>query len=679
MSCEQVLIWNCLSTAYGTMLLNLQRNRPYLKEQNIGYVHTDRIPPYGLLSHESLVRQLRRVQTLEHYDREKLSDRLKSFNTDACQYRTLLLAVSCPWVKPLEQLRRAFRSLPELRRARIRLVLHLSPQDIVLEQQLRLTGNKEGLEFRKKEWLQSDVCNFADMAARLAASYGKSNFSVRIGEADPAMSPYDADAEQQMYSMLGALFPPPSVTLRCRLILRSREARHIQFLYGQLNNAWPKENNPSLLLSALEKAEHDLAPSGVLDFRPMLAPEEVHALRERCAEGNAQLSAHYSATEKLLTFPPERDMSSASLWKPYMGLRPEAVAALAACLPESLADSLCEALRVSEPILTAQQRIVLTALDERRPRPAWRPTAPEARVSVLVQTYNQEAYVAEALDSILAQETDFGVEIVVVDDASTDGTRKVIDRYARHHGNIRPIFLFRRSNAGQNTLALFRHVRTPYVAICDGDDYFTDPKKLQIQADYLDAHSDCSLCFHPVRLVWEDGGPDSIYPDDSVLPHRMRSRYYLSDLMRANFIQTNSVMYRWRFRSGIPGWFDPMLVPSDWYWHLLHAEQGYIGFINRIMSVYRRHEKSLFWRPRDASTVSHRLRFGMQELRLYQKCMLHFGNKGTVIFQNLASGVFHDLVKHQIETKDATLLNKAVRYYPELGKIFLDKLKSVQS
>ena len=687
MICEQVVICNSLSTAYGTTLLHLQQDARRLKEAGVGYALTGRDLFYGLASHDSLARQLRRAERMEHYARERLADWLHNFNAEAESCRTLLLTMCCPWGEPLERLRMELRALPALRRARFRLLLHASPQGAVLEQRLRLAGSQAALDFWKDEWLNSDVTDLGEMAERLRKVYGSPNVSVLAGDADPAETPYDADLEQVLYAMLRVPPPPPAAPLRCRLSLHSREARHIQCLYGQLNNVWPREANFALLLDALEKVEADPAGSGVPDFQPMISPADVRTLRERCAPGNARLVARWPAAEKLLEASaascPDEEPSSkpnAEEWQPYQGLRPDTAAALFGRFPDALAKGLHAAFETGGPALSEQQRIALAALETCSSGPHLRPAPPAApRVAVLVQTYNQEAYVAEALDSILAQKTNFAVEIVVVDDASSDGTRDVIDRYARAHANIRPVFLFRRSTGGENTLALFRHVSAPYVAICDGDDYFTDPDKLQIQADYLDANPGCSLCFHPVRIVWEEGGPDAVYPNIDEMERGKQERYRLTELMAANFIQTNSVMYRWRFGGGIPPWFDPTLVPGDWYWHLLHAEQGDIGFLDRIMSVYRRHGNSLFWRPRDASSVGHRLKFGLQELRLYQKLEEHFGETGRDALHALASGVFADLVRHYMETDDTAPLDRAARYFPDFARDFLGKIHIVNA
>ena len=691
MNYAQVVIYNGLSTSYGSMLLNLWRDATRLEEQGIGYVRQGKTLLYGLASHESLVRLLRQRQGLENYQKEKLADWLHSFGPEAEKHHTLLITACCPWVEPLELLRQELRTLPGLQRARFRVLLHFSPQEAVLEQRLRLAGSRQGLEFWKNEWLQSDVVNIADMVTRLQAAYGKPNVSVCVGDDDPAESPADVDTGHFLYAMLRCPPPPHFIPWSSLLTLHSREARHIQCLYSQLGNAWPAEVNFTTLLDGLCRTESALGESGLLDFRTMASPEELRSLKECCAAGKAQLADMYPAMEKLLSLPPDKD-TAPSLWEPYQGLRPNLVAAIAELLPPATATGLREVLQLDDPAPGSQARILLDGLEKHilfAPlRPASSPLsgsfspapvpAPENKVSVLMQTYNQEAYVAEALESILAQKTKFGVEIIVVDDASTDGTRGIVDSYARRYGNIRPFFLPVRSNAGQNTLTMFRHVRTPYVALCDGDDYFTDPEKLQIQVEYLDANPACALCFHPVRVTWEDGSPEYTYPDFTEITYGKRDRYSLTELFRANFIQTNSVMYRWRFGTGIPAWFDPMLVPGDWYWHLLHAELGYIGCIDRVMSVYRRHSSSLFWRPREASTVEHRLRFGIQELRLYQKLEEHFKKRGQKALRILVRGVFADLVKYSMETNNSAPLNKAVRYFPEFARDFLGRMKMLK-
>ncbi|MBN1613931.1 MAG: glycosyltransferase [Deltaproteobacteria bacterium] len=131
-------------------------------------------------------------------------------------------------------------------------------------------------------------------------------------------------------------------------------------------------------------------------------------------------------------------------------------------------------------------------------------------VSVSCLTYNHEKFIEEALDSFLAQKTDFGFEIIVHDDASTDRTPDIIREYtARHPDIIRPIFQtenqFSKTGVYPSAAFTFSQARGRYIAECDGDDYWTDPGKLQKQADFLEANPDFSMCFHTYKILMENG------------------------------------------------------------------------------------------------------------------------------------------------------------------------------
>lgn len=160
---------------------------------------------------------------------------------------------------------------------------------------------------------------------------------------------------------------------------------------------------------------------------------------------------------------------------------------------------------------------------------AWRRAAEEARaeeerlcrqekegekgnrplVSICCITYNHGPYIRQTLEGFLMQETDFSWELLIHDDASTDGTQDIIREYAaRFPDRIRPIL--REENQyskGISNISIFNfpRARGTYIAMCEGDDCWTDPKKLQLQVDYLRAHPDCALCFHSARIVTVDG------------------------------------------------------------------------------------------------------------------------------------------------------------------------------
>jgi hypothetical protein len=145
-------------------------------------------------------------------------------------------------------------------------------------------------------------------------------------------------------------------------------------------------------------------------------------------------------------------------------------------------------------------------------------------------------------------------------------------------------------------MGCFAECRGQYVVILEGDDYFTHPDKLQLQADRLDAHPEWAMVFHPARCLFEDGlkGPE-IYPVDWAKPVAT-----IDDLLSANFIATAGAMFRNRLIPQLPEWFIRSDL-GDWPLHILNAAHGDIGYMPEPMSVYRIHAKGV-WSGRDLGT-----------------------------------------------------------------------------
>jgi len=147
-------------------------------------------------------------------------------------------------------------------------------------------------------------------------------------------------------------------------------------------------------------------------------------------------------------------------------------------------------------------------------------------------------------------------------------------------------------------------------------------------------------------------------------------------------------VYRWRFKNGLPDWFRPDLAPGDWYWHLLHAEQGKIGFIDKIMSVYRRHEKGVYWLS-EVDAIKHRALVGMRELEVYDVINKHFDRKYESILLDLTNGVFADCLLYDTRQKEEAgaeadiaeepVLNKLCDKFPDFARHFLASLKLVSA
>lgn len=209
-------------------------------------------------------------------------------------------------------------------------------------------------------------------------------------------------------------------------------------------------------------------------------------------------------------------------------------------------------------------------------------------VQIVCITYNQEAYIAQALASLVAQQTDFPFEIIVADDRSTDGTPRIIQEFhAKYPALIRPIFQETNLGAAGNFLDALNRVEAEFLALCEGDDYWTDPSKLQKQHDALRAHPECAVCFHPVRIIDEGGAvTDERFPAPQFRFNKTRLQF--ADLAKRNFIQTNAVMYRWQFQNqDLRRVYSPNILPGDWFIHLVHAHAGDILFLEDVMSVYR--------------------------------------------------------------------------------------------
>lgn len=221
------------------------------------------------------------------------------------------------------------------------------------------------------------------------------------------------------------------------------------------------------------------------------------------------------------------------------------------------------------------------------------------KLSVSLVTYQEEAYIAQTMDSILAQETDFDFEIIVGDDASTDGTRAILKRYRdKHPDKVR--LLLPEKNYGDfglsNFMSTLEQCSGEYIAFLDGDDYWTDNSKLQRQVEFLDSNPSCSYSAHRIVHLSDDG-----HSELSPLPARGVNRqaanddemafnvYSVDSLIRLNFAHKISTVARSSAVRSIPAWYGTTKIASaDWVFNLLLSKSGHIGFTEAPMAIHRK-------------------------------------------------------------------------------------------
>ncbi len=127
-------------------------------------------------------------------------------------------------------------------------------------------------------------------------------------------------------------------------------------------------------------------------------------------------------------------------------------------------------------------------------------------VTACLITYNQARFIRQSLDGILQQQTEYPWELIVADDCSTDGTRDILQDYlSKHPDRIRLILRDKNVGASRNWFELITTPQSKYIALCEGDDYWTDPTKLQQQVSFLENNPDYSACFHGVEVVDGEG------------------------------------------------------------------------------------------------------------------------------------------------------------------------------
>lgn len=226
-------------------------------------------------------------------------------------------------------------------------------------------------------------------------------------------------------------------------------------------------------------------------------------------------------------------------------------------------------------------------------------------VTICCITYKHEEYIRSALDSFLMQKTNFKFKVFVGEDHGPDGTADIVREYAEKYPDIIVPFLREKNMGAQaNLIDLCNHADSPYIAFCEGDDYWVDEYKLQKQYDYMQAHGDVRVCFSKARISAPDDWflrdwfkPDKngelIFPDCEPTYHHKGSDFTCDDCVWVFPAHTSTVFYRWNYDVVIPDWYYTGII-GDQPIFLMQLGEGKAYMSPDITAVYRRSDVGVY-------------------------------------------------------------------------------------
>lgn len=275
-------------------------------------------------------------------------------------------------------------------------------------------------------------------------------------------------------------------------------------------------------------------------------------------------------------------------------------------------------------------------------------------LSICCITYNHEKFIAEAIESFIMQQTDFDYEIIISDDASTDKTANICQGYQAKYGDKIKLVLHT-NNIGMmpNFITTLQACKGKYIALCEGDDYWADPLKLQKQVNFLEANPNYSICFHRVK-DWFDG---QLY-DSKLNTSTSEETFSIKDLASGNLMHTPSVVFRNGLYDDFPAWFSQSFL-GDYVLHMLNAQYGLIKYLPETMAVYRHHGGGVW----SSIKAAHRREKAIHVISLL---LTHnFDDDVLAILAAQKTRMIESYLKALMQEEDWTLFIQKLSFYAE--------------
>ena len=265
-------------------------------------------------------------------------------------------------------------------------------------------------------------------------------------------------------------------------------------------------------------------------------------------------------------------------------------------------------------------------------------------VSIICTTYNHENFIAQALEGFVMQKTNFPYEIIVHDDASTDRTADIVRDYETKYPELFVTIYQKENQFSKREKSIWADITFPlargkYIALCEGDDYWTDPYKLQKQVEFLEGNSDLVICTHVVKEI--DNNENFIR---LLTPEILKDKYTYRDINISITLWTNSVLFR-NILTCIPSWITK-LPAGDFPLWLLLTKYGNIGYVDEQMSVYRNNNKGIH------SSLSRTGKI-KNALILVKTLKKHFGEDYKSYFIDL-NNMYYRLLSNEIKELSGT-------------------------